>query len=229
MVKITKQLVSQNVINKKTYGKGNTCEFIAIHETANAGKGAGAQSHANLQSNMNTRQASWHYQVDDKGVIQSFDDSIRCWHGGTNGNNKSISIEICVNSDSNFTKAVNNTIALVQQLMKKHNIPLGKVKQHNYFTGKDCPKNLRSGAKGIIWSQFMDGVNKKKVMTTKPSPKPKAPVKASNKPNMATTSIVTYLQSINEPWSMANRMKLANKYGIKNYTGRSVQNLILLD
>ena len=76
-MQITKQLVSQNVINQRSYGKGNPKKYITVHQTGNTDKGANAQVHANLQSRLNPRQASWHYQVDDKVVIQSFEDDVK--------------------------------------------------------------------------------------------------------------------------------------------------------
>lgn len=167
-MKITKQLAPQSVINKKTSGKGNSKKFIVIHETANLSKTAGAQAHANLQKNMNSRDASWHYQVDDKLIIQSFEDDIKCWHAGS-ANSQSIAIEICVNSGSDFKKAVKNAEELVKHLMKKHNISVLNVKQHNYFTGKNCPTFLRNGSRGINWSTFISNLTAK--------PKPVAPSK----------------------------------------------------
>lgn len=38
--------------------------------------------------------------------------------------------------------------------MKKHNIPLKNVIQHNDASGKDCPHFMRAGTKGITWAQF---------------------------------------------------------------------------
>src|SRR5690606_40500574 len=78
-VKIKKQLVSSTIIKERSYGYGNKKKFITIHETANTNKGANAQAHANLQSRKNPREASWHYQVDDKEIIQSFPDDVMCW------------------------------------------------------------------------------------------------------------------------------------------------------
>ncbi|NRG48482.1 DUF3597 family protein [Bacillus sp. CRN 9] len=45
---------------------------------------------------------------------------------------------------------------------------------------------------------------------------------------MKTTSVVDYLKSINVDSSMANRKKLAQKNGIKNYKGTGPQNDQLL-
>lgn len=156
-VKIKKQLVSTDVIKERSYGYGNKKKCITIHETANTNKGANAQAHANLQSRKNPSQASWHYQVDDKEIIQSFPDDVMCWSAGDGrgpGNTQSIHIEICVNSDGDFIKAVLNTADLVKYLMDKYNIPIDNVVQHYKWSGKNCPANLRNASKGISWDGF---------------------------------------------------------------------------
>lgn len=178
MVKINRQIVPNHIVKTRTHGTGNKMEYIAIHETANTNVGADAQAHSNLQLNGNRREASWHYQVDDKEIIQSFEDNIRCWHVG-NYNDRAIAIEICVNKDGNFNKAVENAVALTKHLMAKHNIPIDKVKQHNYFTGKNCPTNLRNGSKGLNWNDFINMVKDSNSTPVQPS-KPKAS-KSTNK------------------------------------------------
>ena len=156
MVTIKQQLVA----SKAAVSAGtNSRKYITIHETANTSKGATAQAHANLQSNGNSRQASWHYQVDDVQAIQSYADTAVCWHAGSSaGNAQSIGVEICVNSDGDFRKAVENAAALVAHLMRKFGVPIANVVQHNRWSGKNCPTNLRNGAKGITWAQFLDMV-----------------------------------------------------------------------
>jgi len=159
MVTMKQQLVSDAVIRTKTYGGGNKRTYITIHETANTSKGANAQAHANLQSNGNARDASWHWQVDDKQAIQSFNHNISCWHGGDGrlgvGNRHSIAIEICVNSDGDFKKAVQNAVALVKHIMLQEKIAIQNVVQHNHWSGKNCPTNLRNGSKGVNWADFI--------------------------------------------------------------------------
>src|SRR5690625_4482439 len=143
MVTIRNQLVSSR---QRTNSGTNGRRWITIHETANTSRGANAQAHANLQSNGNARSASWHIQVDDTQAIRSFPDTVRCWHavdGQGNGNNNSIAIEICVNSDGNFTRAKANAADVVRQLRQQYNIPRSRVVQHNHWSGKNCPANLR--------------------------------------------------------------------------------------
>lgn len=153
MVTVKKQLVT----NSANIGKSrNSKRSIAIHETANLTAGANAQAHANLQSRGNARNASWHYQVDDKHAIQSFTHDTVCFHAGTAaGNASSIGIEICVNSDGDFRKAVANAAELTALVMKAEGIPLSEVKQHNAFSGKNCPTFLRNGSRGVTWADFL--------------------------------------------------------------------------
>src|SRR5690625_2468911 len=178
-MKIRKHLVGTSVRNKVTYGGTNGRKYITVHETDNPNKGADADAHARLQANGNSRAASWHWQVDDKEAVQSFDHAAQCWAGGDgsgNGNTNSIHVEICVNSDGNYRKAVENAAELVRKIMKDEGIPVNNVVQHNRWSGKNCPRNLRGGSKGINWNGFISLVkgeevakpSKSKPKTTKP-------------------------------------------------------------
>lgn len=158
MLKINKEyMVTGNEAKKVTYGTGNTKKFITIHETDNTAETATALNHAKLQKNGNSRQASWHYQVDDKSIYQSFAHGYKCWHAG-DGNSNSISIEICVNKGGDYNKAVKNTIDLVKKIMKDEGIPVSNVVQHNKWTGKNCPSRLRGGKHGWTWDSFIKAV-----------------------------------------------------------------------
>src|SRR5699024_4440825 len=152
MVKIKKQLIASR---SYTSGSGNAKKYITVHQTANTSKGANAQAHANLQSNGNSRNASWHYTVDDTQAIQSFPNDVKCWHAGTTaGNHQSIGVELCVNSDGNYKKTIQNGADLIKKIMKEEGISVGNVVQHNYFSGKNCPTQLRNGKDGITWGKF---------------------------------------------------------------------------
>ncbi|MFJ8460252.1 N-acetylmuramoyl-L-alanine amidase [Lysinibacillus xylanilyticus] len=155
MVTIRQKLVSASQAVKITSGKNNAKKYIVVHETDNTGVGADADAHARLQSNSNSRQASWHWQVDDKEAIQSFEHFWECWAAGTyTGNKQGIHVEICVNSDGNYFKAVQNAASLIAKIIKDENIAIQNIVQHNYFSGKNCPRNIRAGK--ISWSQFIE-------------------------------------------------------------------------
>lgn len=154
MVSIRKKLVTDAQAAKVTNGKGNVKRYIVIHETDNTRSGADADAHARLQANGNSRAASWHWSVDDKEAVQSFEHTWKCWAAGTAiGNNQGIHVEICVNSDGVYSKAVRNTAELVAKIMKDEGISITNVVQHNYFSGKNCPRIVREGK--ISWSQFL--------------------------------------------------------------------------
>src|SRR5699024_12550645 len=47
-----------------------------------------------------------------------------------------------------------NAAALTAHLMKRYGIPLERVIQHNAASGKDCPRIMRAGSKGVTWGDF---------------------------------------------------------------------------
>ncbi|MCH5585797.1 peptidoglycan-binding protein [Shimazuella sp. AN120528] len=157
--------------------------YITVHETDNTEKGADARAHANLQALGNSRKASWHYTVDEVEIWQSIPDNEVSWACGDGrngtGNRKSISVEICVNSDGDFEKAKHNAAKLISFLMKKHGISISNVVQHHHWSGKNCPRNIRKSG----WQAFLNlviscsdssgipianTVNKRTVKLTKP-------------------------------------------------------------
>ena len=140
-------------------GGSNPGTYITIHETGNAAKGADAAAHANYLKGDAAAKAmvSWHYTVDDHGIVQHLPDQETAYHAGDGasgtGNTKSIGVEICVNAGGDFNKAKANAASLVRLLMKEHGIPLANVVQHNHWTGKDCPYTIRHTAGG--WEAFL--------------------------------------------------------------------------
>lgn len=166
MVKLKKQLISNT---RAMSGKANQKKYITVHQTGNTSRGANAQMHANLQSGGNSRAAAWHYQVDDKQAVQSFNHSFQLWHAGDgsgNGNRHSIAVEICVNSDGNYKKALENAAELVKKIMKDEGIPASNVVQHNKWSGKNCPSQIRAGKSGITWSKFKSMIGGSKGKTS---------------------------------------------------------------
>lgn len=144
--------------NKNHYTGVNKCLYITIHETGNADVGANAINHAKYINNGSSE--TWHYTVDSERVVQQYNENVQCWHCGDgrgDGNLNSIGVEMCVNSDGNINKTIDNTIDLVKYLMIKFNIPINNVVQHNRWNGKNCPQNIRSG-KPITWGTFIDRI-----------------------------------------------------------------------
>jgi N-acetylmuramoyl-L-alanine amidase CwlA len=149
--------------NKETRpGYKLTPTYLTIHETDNEGFKANAEAHARLQESGNSRQASWHLSVDDQYCYQSIPFNEVAWAAGDGangpGNRKSIHLEICVNKDGDFKKAVANAAEVAKRVMAQFEIPVENVVQHNHWSGKNCPRHLRSGDKGVNWDQFVSSL-----------------------------------------------------------------------
>ena len=159
MVQITKKLIKYNHsgINKPVY--------IVIHETGNTDIGADAERHYRY-FNGGDRGASAHYFVDDKQIIQVVEHNVQSWHNGKKyvsnpavpqcNNSNSIGIEICVNQDGAYSKAVANAVDLTKKLMKELNIPVDKVIRHYDSCGKQCPAKMLRDPK--IWTDFKKAI-----------------------------------------------------------------------
>lgn len=158
-----------------TYGRTNSKKYLTVHTTDNKASTATALNHAKLQKNGNSRQASWHYQVDDNKAYQSLEHAYSAWHAG-NANQQSIAVEICVNAGADWNKTMRNAVELIANIMRDEKIPLSNLKQHNYFTGKHCPRDIREGRGGWTWNKVVDEVGK---LLSGNAPKPSKPA-ASN-------------------------------------------------
>lgn len=147
--------------SKNRPGFAMSPRYITVHDTGNSRKGANAKNHANYLKNPSTS-ASWHFTIDDKEIIQHLPLNESAWHAGDGrygrGNRTSIGIEICENADGNRAKAEQNAIKLIQHLMKKCNIPISKIVQHNYWTGKNCPRVIRARKDG--WKNFINSIKR---------------------------------------------------------------------
>jgi len=151
-------------------------KFITIHCTGNYSATANAKSHATyVFGGSGGNQVSWHYSIDAKEIWQHFNDTQACWHAGDGssgpGNSSSLGLEICVNDKANFKKACENAAWLTAELLKKHKLTVDKVVQHNKWSGKNCPAELRSGAWGVTWNDFIAMV-KKALDPPAPAPAP---------------------------------------------------------
>lgn len=132
--------------------------WITIHETANPTVGADAVMHGRWLLNLaasGASEPSWHYTVDDHQIVQHLPEDRAGWHAGDGvngtGNRQSIGIELCVNSDGDTQLTRANAAWLVRGLMARHGIPVERVVQHNHWSGKDCPTQLRRDG----WAAFV--------------------------------------------------------------------------
>jgi len=158
-----------------------TPTYLTVHETANPSKGANAEMHSRYLQGLakaGKGDPSWHYTVDDHEIVQHLPVTENGWHAGDGahgtGNRQSIGIELCVNSDGDFTATQNNAAWLVARLYHATPSLSGLaldtcVVQHNHWSGKDCPHNLRAMVRG--WEQFMTRVR----LAVGAAPAPPAP------------------------------------------------------
>lgn len=69
------------------------------------------------------------------------------------GNNNSIGIESCINEGTDIHLTWQRTAKLVAYLLRNNNLTFDDVKQHHYFSGKNCPQTMRMNN---LWNYFMD-------------------------------------------------------------------------
>lgn len=142
---------------------GSKILFLVVHDTGNHSKGANALMHQKYFGGGN-RNASAHYFVDDKNIVQIIGDSYSAWHCGDRHsrryatrsdvlNRNSIGIEMCMNPDADYKKVYKNTVELVKNLMVKFNIPAENVVRHRDASGKSCPDHMRAN-NWAAWWQF---------------------------------------------------------------------------
>lgn len=215
-------------ITTRNYTKGNnrSIKYIVIHYV-----GAVSSAKNNSIYFKNTyRGASAHYFVDENDIYRVVEDKNIAWHCGTTGkyyhstcrNSNSIGVEMCCYKKNGkidvSDKVVERTIELVKGLMSRYNIPTSNVIRHYDVTHKNCPAPFVSDHSR--WDNFKAKLNSKNSYT--PSIYYKA---CSSKYN----SISDALKSIGVDGSYSYRKKIAQKNGIRNYSGTANQNIELLN
>ena len=161
MLNIQKKLIRYNYSTRK-----DKIKYIVIHTTGNTGNGSGVNNHYNY-FNSGNRGASADYFVDDSNISMFVEDKNYGWHVGDGKgrygitNSNSIGIEICVNSDGDYNKSIENTVDLVQHLLKEYNLSINAVKKHYDASRKQCPREIIQGKNGITWSVFLDRIQNK--------------------------------------------------------------------
>jgi len=73
----------------------------------------------------------------------------------TGGDKNGIGIEMTIHQGSDLFLAYQKLAKLVSELLVLHKLTPDDVKQHNFFTGKNCPQTLRQSG---YWDAFMEMV-----------------------------------------------------------------------
>lgn len=69
------------------------------------------------------------------------------------GNNNSIGIESCINQGTDIYYTWQKTAKLVAHLLYDNNLTFDDIKQHHYYSGKNCPQTMRCNNK---WDHFIE-------------------------------------------------------------------------
>jgi N-acetylmuramoyl-L-alanine amidase len=144
-------------------GKPMKAKYITIHSTGNP-KSTAKNEADNVCKNKPELKVSFHFAVDDRSIYQVLPTNEVAWHAGDGnglGNTASIGIEICEPGDRK--QSLINAIELTRRLMDQEGIPIENVVQHNYWSGKNCPRILRDKAfirDGLDWKWFMTELKK---------------------------------------------------------------------
>lgn len=166
MVNVRELLVPIGVRRK---GKALNFKGVTIHNVDNESDGANADANARYQASSpdyTTKTggtSSWHYTVDEKEIVRSIPENEVAYHCGKNeGNNTTVSIEICDNADGDILKATDNAAELAADILKRHGhvsaVSGQNLFQHHDWSGKNCPSKLRAG-KPYSWATFVEKVN----------------------------------------------------------------------
>ena len=164
MIEIQEKLIPKG--SKRRAGKPMTnCVGVTIHNTGNTDIGATAKANAAYYNNSaNDAVAGTHYFIDDKECYCVAPDTEIVEHSGKRqGNDTTVAIEICDNSDGDLRKATDRGAELAASILKKKGFSKAVWKQnifqHNDWSGKDCPQDIRAG-KPYDWTTFVNQVNK---------------------------------------------------------------------
>ena len=117
--------INKMISKKNCYIGQNKPAYVVIHETDNWSRGADAMAHALAMKNGNLA-GTVHYYVDSESIYQTLEHSDGAWavgdgkgkYGITNRN--SINIEICVNPETDYYKAVDKAEQLAAYLLKQY-------------------------------------------------------------------------------------------------------------
>lgn len=127
-------------------------KYIVIHNTGMASPVMTA-SRLSRSLHNSTRQASWHFTVDDHEIYQQLLLDEIGWHAGSpEGNNYGIGIEMAVYQGIDMNMAMRRTAKLVAWLLLEYGLEIKDVKRHYDFSGKNCPQVLLEAGR---WEEFL--------------------------------------------------------------------------
>lgn len=162
-MQITKMFVPKEKYNIKC-PYNMVPEFIIIHNTEND---ASALAEISYMIGNNNK-VSFHCAIDEERVVQGVEFNRNTWNAGDgsngSGNRKGIAIEICYSKSGGekFQEAERLAAEYTAVLLKKYGWGIDKVKKHQDFSGKYCPRRTLDNG----WDRFVNMV--KNYMEDKP-------------------------------------------------------------
>ena len=148
----------------------STIKYIVVHDTGNPDKGADAERHYQY-FNGGDRNSSADVFVDDCQAIKVNDwNTYYTWHCGdghgkygiTNAN--SVGVEMCINSDGDYNKAFDRTVAVVKELMQTLGVDANHVVRHYDASRKDCPMSMDNN-NWARWNEFKKRITETEGLT----------------------------------------------------------------
>ncbi|MDD4211983.1 MAG: N-acetylmuramoyl-L-alanine amidase [Bacilli bacterium] len=161
-------------------------EYVVIHDTGmtnpeDNAKGLSRYIHAQAASPTG-RVASWHFSIDQSECYNHVPTIERAWHAGDGshafgttyynesykqeciggGNLTGIGIESCINPGNDYALTVLRMARLTAQLLNEYQLGLDRIKQHNDFSGKNCPNVIR--ATTGLWESFLEATKVEKAL-----------------------------------------------------------------
>jgi len=156
MVNIRKNLMPSSLYSWKSPYSMKPSRIV-VHNTANDASAYNEIKYMNKSKAQGGVQTSFHYAVDDKEIVQGLPENRNGWHAGDGGNGKGnregIGIEICYSKSGGdrFTKAEENAVDLILDILKRYNWGIDKVTKHQDYSGKYCPHRTLD----IGWNRFI--------------------------------------------------------------------------
>lgn len=147
---------------------GGSASYYTQHETGNPRAGTGAAMHSRymhqgaIAYDQNGRpysqQLGYHFTNDDTEIVQMIPVNENAWHAGDsggNGNFDSIANELCVNEDADKARARWIAEWLCAAITEAMQIAQANIKQHGWWSGKDCPAIIR---RENYWTTYLANV-----------------------------------------------------------------------
>lgn len=157
MIKIVKQLVPEDKYYLKCPNEIIPTRIV-VHNTEND---ISARDEIIAMIN-NVKEASFHYVVDDKEIVQSIPENrgtLPVKNIDEKETEEGITIEICHSKSGGykFIKAKNNSIELIVDILNRYSWDIDKVTKHQDYSSKNCPRKILD----LEWDRFINDIKEK--------------------------------------------------------------------